>query len=114
MASLQGGRKTNKHTLKSLTYKKILNYLNPYILQVYCFIGENGVGKTKLLQTMANIMIYRHVLFSGKIKNIVKNPLFEFGSHNLISEVKDLELLTSDFIQINNGFGAKQHKKTTT
>jgi predicted ATP-dependent endonuclease of OLD family len=76
--------------------------------QVYCFIGENGVGKTKLLQTMTNIMIYRHVLFSGKIKNIVKNPLFEFGSHNLISEVKDLELLISDFIKINNGFGESQ------
>ena len=46
--------------------------------QVYCFIGENGVGKTKLLQTMANIMIYRHVLFSGKIKNIVKKIFINF------------------------------------
>jgi ABC-type uncharacterized transport system ATPase subunit len=27
---------------------------------VYCFIGENGIGKTKLLQTMATMAIFTH------------------------------------------------------
>lgn len=28
--------------------------------QVYCFIGENGIGKTKLLQTIASVVMSRH------------------------------------------------------
>lgn len=31
--------------------------------QVYCFIGENGVGKTKLLESMAKSMLYSHAMF---------------------------------------------------
>lgn len=31
--------------------------------RVYCFIGENGAGKTQLLETMARSIIYSHSLF---------------------------------------------------
>ncbi len=31
--------------------------------QVYCFIGENGVGKTKLLQTMAKTIFNQHDIY---------------------------------------------------
>lgn len=41
--------------------------------QVYCFIGENGIGKTKLLQTLANIVIYYNTRFNydGDLERII-------------------------------------------
>ncbi|MGL6130830.1 MAG: AAA family ATPase [Fusobacteriaceae bacterium] len=38
---------------------------------IYCFIGENGVGKTKLLETMCNGYIYGHEVFNRKDKNSI-------------------------------------------
>lgn len=31
--------------------------------QVYCFIGKNAVGKTKMLETLARTLLYCHVMF---------------------------------------------------
>ncbi|MEN8219603.1 MAG: hypothetical protein ABFS56_25280 [Pseudomonadota bacterium] len=32
--------------------------------RVYCFIGDNAVGKTNLLENMARSLLYCHSLFS--------------------------------------------------
>ena len=34
--------------------------------RVYCFIGENGVGKTQLLESMAKSFLYCHSLLNNK------------------------------------------------
>ncbi|RKZ87612.1 MAG: hypothetical protein DRR19_13425 [Candidatus Parabeggiatoa sp. nov. 1] len=32
--------------------------------RVYCFIGDNAVGKTNLLENMARTLLYCHTLFN--------------------------------------------------
>ena len=36
--------------------------------KVYCFIGENGVGKTQLLESMSRSLLYTHSLFQSNTK----------------------------------------------
>lgn len=37
--------------------------------QVYCFIGKNAVGKTKMLETLAKSLLYCHTIFEKKKRN---------------------------------------------
>jgi len=60
---------------------------------VYCFIGENGVGKTKLLQTMASSLIYLHSLFEFGRDPLNSNfaNSHRFGNNLLLEIVFDRE-----------------------
>lgn len=59
--------------------------------QVYCFIGKNAVGKTKMLENVAKSMLYCHTIFnqnnrrSGKYSSYILNPKInaEFQSKSL-------------------------------
>ncbi|MBX9599254.1 MAG: AAA family ATPase [Burkholderiales bacterium] len=72
--------------------------------QVYCFIGENGVGKTKLLQTLAGFSLYKHSMFDyyqtredGKFRQFKLNE-------ELFSQIKQLKVNISDKIYFNDGY----------
>ena len=45
--------------------------------QVYCFISENGVGKTNLLENMAKTLLYAHSMFRKKQLNLKYSGLFD-------------------------------------
>lgn len=65
--------------------------------KVYCFIGENGVGKTKLLETMCNGLIYGHSLFTDK------NDLINFINNVHIKDsLKNTRLPLPQIIKIND------------
>lgn len=40
--------------------------------RAYCFIGENAVGKTNLLENMAKSLIYCHSMFKPNIHENLK------------------------------------------
>lgn len=72
--------------------------------QVYCFIGENGIGKTKLLQTLAGFSLYKHSMFdhyqtrdNGKFSQLKFNEV-------LFNQIKQQKLSVSDRIYFNNGY----------
>lgn len=68
--------------------------------QVYCFIGENGAGKTKLLQTLAKIFICNNAIFDitkfdGKVySNLANNSYF-------IEKVSELIVTLPDEVMVN-------------
>lgn len=74
--------------------------------QVYCFIGENGVGKTKLLQTMANVMFYEHSMFDYHRSNGRDSKNRKFAnliSHNeLFNSIQDVQLIIPSGVKVNN------------
>ncbi len=72
--------------------------------QVYCFIGENGVGKTKLLQTLAGFSLYKHSMFdyyqtreNGKFSQLKSNE-------GLFNQIKKQKISISDKIYFNHGY----------
>ena len=66
--------------------------------RVYCFIGENGVGKTQLLENMARSFLYGHSLLSYKKK--LYNHFFLKDGIN--QNLKDLQLYLPLGIHLNN------------
>lgn len=72
--------------------------------RVYCFIGENGVGKTQLLETMAKSVLYSHSLLKDNGKYLGrfyrKGGIFE-GNWNT-----ELKLYFAEGINLN-GFDFK-------
>jgi hypothetical protein len=75
--------------------------------QVYCFIGKNAVGKTKMLENLAKSMLYCHSIFHGYNKEtsnfslVFLNPVI-----NVALQSKKLKL--PEAITLN-----KQNIKTT-
>jgi len=72
---------------------------------IYCFIGENGVGKTNLLENMAKTLIYCHSIFLRNGQEYLRYSGLYY-QHGLIDKIKDYILnLPSDIflndIQIN-------------
>jgi predicted ATPase len=67
--------------------------------RVYCFIGENGVGKTKLLEHMVKSLIYRSSIFYRGNNKKYSNILRHGDSFNIL---KDYKLKLALNILINN------------
>lgn len=72
--------------------------------QVYCFIGENGVGKTKLLQTLAGFSLYKHSMFDyyqtredGKFRQLRLNE-------ELFNQINQKKISISDKIYFNDSY----------
>ncbi len=55
--------------------------------KVYCFIGENGAGKTQLLETMAKSFLYCHSLLKNN-GNYYKNFYLKDGVYESIEKLK--------------------------
>ncbi|RLC21948.1 MAG: hypothetical protein DRI57_01155 [Deltaproteobacteria bacterium] len=57
----------------------------------YCFIGENGAGKTNLLENMAKTLIYCHSMFKYKKENHLKYAAIFFETY-IIDKIKDFKM----------------------
>ena len=68
--------------------------------RVYCFIGENAIGKTKLLEAMGKSLIYCHSLFRPQKENLPYSGLHTNNKIN--SEISNLELKLPLSISIND------------
>lgn len=66
--------------------------------RVYCFIGENGVGKTQLLETLARSVLYSHSLLIND-ETYYKEFFLKVGINE---KLKELNLHLPDEIKINN------------
>ena len=66
--------------------------------QVYCFIGENGVGKTKLLETMCNAVLYGHSLFKKESK--LNKTIYSLEEIN--KKIHQLKIITPKVLEVNN------------
>lgn len=74
--------------------------------QVYCFIGENGIGKTKLLQTLANIVVYCNNKFNydGDVERLISTT--GDSSKFLAKEITDLKISLPNYLDVRfNNFG---------
>ncbi len=56
----------------------------------YCFIGENGAGKTNLLENMAKTLVYCHSIFKYKKENL--KYAGSFSENYIIDKIKDFKL----------------------
>lgn len=65
--------------------------------RVYCFIGENGVGKTQLLESMARSALYSHSLLKNK-GSYYERFYLEDSIHE---EIKNLKLYLAQGISLN-------------
>ena len=74
--------------------------------QVYCFIGENGIGKTQLLETIARCCLYTHSLFVNQSDEYNKIYLLD-GIYN---HLKERKLFLPKSIKMN---GIEVKKKET-
>lgn len=63
---------------------------------IYCFIGENGVGKTKLLESLCTALIYSHEIFNRSNGNTKMNNIF------ISKELKESQIRIPLKIKINN------------
>lgn len=88
--------------------------------QVYCFIGENGIGKTKLLQTLANVALYQHKALDGyyfhqfdKLINLSLLPesFNVFNDEKLLRIVDTLHIETPSFLVVNGFLQYANFKK---
>ncbi len=67
--------------------------------RVYCFIGDNAVGKTNLLENLARTLLYCHTLFQKQNTQKYSGIFFEKEIYEVI---KDLSLrLASGDIRLN-------------
>ena len=66
--------------------------------KIYCFIGENGIGKTQLLENMAKSLIYTHSIF--KKNNL--NYSDTFTNKETHDSLKNIELKLPSDIDVNN------------
>lgn len=57
----------------------------------YCFIGENGAGKTNLLENMAKTLMYCHSMFTHEKKDHLKYAAILFET-DIIDKIKDFRL----------------------
>ncbi|TAE74783.1 MAG: ATP-binding protein [Bacteroidetes bacterium] len=68
--------------------------------QVYCFIGENGCGKTQLLENLAKSLIFSSTIFGNvTIKNYKYITFFRQG--DIYQKIGDFSLLLPKKISIN-------------
>lgn len=84
--------------------------------QVYCFIGKNGIGKTRLLENMAKSLIYSHSIFQrndNKAKNkIIYRYANLFMQKNIYDKLKEESLSLPLNIDINNITVKDKNKQT--
>ena len=67
--------------------------------KVYCFIGDNAVGKTNLLENMARTLLYCHTLFQKPNTQKYSGIFFET---EIYEAIKDLSLwLATGDIRLN-------------
>lgn len=66
--------------------------------RVYCFIGENGSGKTQLLETMARSVLYCHSLLKKDGKYFEKYYTID----GVTEAINDKKLYLANLIKINN------------
>jgi len=67
--------------------------------QLYCFIGESGVGKTVMLETMAKSLFYIHTVFRSQRAD--KNYSGLIFKEKINYQIKDYLLHLPDSIEIN-------------
>lgn len=65
--------------------------------KVYCFIGENGIGKTQLLETIARCCLYTHSLFVNKSEEYNKIYLLD----GIYKNLKEMKLYLPRSIKMN-------------
>ena len=72
---------------------------------LYCFIGKNGSGKTKLLENMAKSLIFSHSIFGVNTKKAT-NHSYEFKRRfylkGIFEHFKDEVLFVPQYILIND------------
>ncbi len=64
---------------------------------VYCFIGENGSGKTHLLETLASSFLYAHSIFT-KDTELYNNW---YLNDSIKSQIDNLKIVLPLGIEIN-------------
>jgi hypothetical protein len=65
---------------------------------VYCFIGENGIGKTLLLESLCKSIIMLHKLFDKK-EQLYKNIL---QKANVVEKLKEANILLPNKLELND------------
>jgi ABC-type cobalamin/Fe3+-siderophores transport system ATPase subunit len=108
--------------------------------RVYCFIGENGCGKTVLMESLAQICLFGHVMwrnspkqgtFQGlyaknKLREIIKDRVLHVPhaaingktikteqNWNFIELIKSIPMLSSPFTIENPILFVSSHQRTT-
>lgn len=84
---------------------------------IYCFIGENGVGKTHLLENLARSLVYSHAAFrkrNDKFTIFKKEPIHRFPDEDtrlrVIRQLEHAKLQLPWEISINNIKIKERHK----
>jgi len=67
--------------------------------KLYCFIGENGVGKTVMLETMARSLLYMHTVF--RTTRPEKKHSGTFFNEKINNAIKDYLLHLPASIEVN-------------
>lgn len=68
--------------------------------KLYCFIGKNGIGKTKLLENMAKTLIFSHSIFQEQDINLhYSNVFMQNGVHH---QLKNFHLQLPIDIKVND------------
>ena len=67
--------------------------------KIYCIIGKNGIGKTKLLEYMSKSLFYTHSIFQKNEKLKYSNIFMQKG---IYENIKSFELDLPLDIEINN------------
>ncbi len=80
--------------------------------RVSCFISENGVGKTNLLENMAKTLIYAHSIFRKKQEHLTYSGMFDKTA--LHSQLQDLELRLAWDISLNGQRIKDKHRAQWT
>jgi len=72
----------------------------------YCFIGENGCGKTNFLENFGRSLLYCHSMFwssnDTNPTNFTYLGLYWFGGESLTKAIKDLHIDLASVIKIQN------------
>jgi len=77
--------------------------------KLYCFIGENGIGKTQLLENMAKALIFSHSLFSDPQNNLKFSG--QFMQKGVYDKIKSLEMRLPLGIEVNGTSIKNKNKK---
>jgi energy-coupling factor transporter ATP-binding protein EcfA2 len=68
--------------------------------RVYCFIGENGCGKTQLLENMAKTLLFSSSIFMNQDKTLKFQYLYWYNQ--VLPKIKELTFTIPQTIEINN------------
>jgi len=64
--------------------------------RVYCFLGENGAGKTQLLENLAKVLILAHDRLHEKSRNSI------YGFHQYWNDIDITKFKTAEDVKLNH------------